>query len=165
MTNFELDLYFLMTYPYVNFELNVLNRLGDNEQKLEISYYFQCKKGITLPKIIEPWPISNLTCIFSWHIHMSHLSSICARVIKIMNGNWWWRKDGMTEWRNRITLYAPAIIWRGHNKKGHNSVKMLDRVTSSCLHVGVMIVNKCAKFQSHMSMDFENIWGITKTLT
>jgi hypothetical protein len=43
------------------------------------------------------------------------------------------------------------------SKKGHNSVKMLDRVTFSCLQVGVMMVNKCAKFQSHMSMDFENI--------
>jgi hypothetical protein len=42
------------------------------------------------------------------------------------------------------------------SKKGHNSVKMLDRVTSSCLQVGVMMVNKRAKFQSHMSMDFEN---------
>jgi hypothetical protein len=49
------------------------------------------------------------------------------------------------------------------SKKGHNSVNMLDRVTSSCLQVGVMMVNKCAKFQSHMSMDFENIWTITKT--
>jgi hypothetical protein len=27
------------------------------------------------------------------------------------------------------------------------------------------MVNKCAKFQSHMSMDFENIWSITKKLT
>jgi Ni,Fe-hydrogenase I cytochrome b subunit len=51
------------------------------------------------------------------------------------------------------------------SKKGHNSVKMLDTVTPSCLQVGVMMVNKCAKFQSHMSMDFENIWGVTKTLT
>jgi hypothetical protein len=41
--------------------------------------------------------------------------------------------------------------------KGHNSVKMLDTVTSSSLKIGVMMVNKCAKFQSHMSMDFENI--------
>jgi hypothetical protein len=41
------------------------------------------------------------------------------------------------------------------SKKGHNSVKMLD--TSSCIQVGVMMVNKCAKFQSHMQMDFENI--------
>jgi hypothetical protein len=50
-------------------------------------------------------------------------------------------------------------------KKRHNSVKMLDTVISSCLQVGVMMVNKCAKFQGHMSMDFENISGITKTLT
>jgi hypothetical protein len=43
------------------------------------------------------------------------------------------------------------------SKKGHNSVKMLDTVTSSCLKVGVVMVNMCAKFQSHMSMDIENI--------
>jgi hypothetical protein len=30
-------------------------------------------------------------------------------------------------------------------EKGHNSVKMLDRVTSSCLHIVDMMVNKCAK--------------------
>jgi hypothetical protein len=30
-----------MTYPYVKFELNVLYRLGDNERRLKISYYFQ----------------------------------------------------------------------------------------------------------------------------
>jgi N-glycosylase/DNA lyase len=48
------------------------------------------------------------------------------------------------------------------SKKGHNSVKMHDRVTSSCLQVWVMTVNRCAKFQSHMSMDFENIRDITK---
>jgi hypothetical protein len=43
------------------------------------------------------------------------------------------------------------------SEKGYNSVKMLDSVISSCLQVGVMMVNKCAKFQSHISMDFENI--------
>jgi hypothetical protein len=26
-----------------------------------------------------------------------------------------------------------------------------------------VMVNMCAKFQSHMSMDIENIWGIAKT--
>jgi hypothetical protein len=45
------------------------------------------------------------------------------------------------------------------SKKEHNSVKMLDRVTSFCLQVGGMMVNinKCSKFQSHMSMDSKNI--------
>ena len=27
-----------------------------------------------------------------------------------------WRKDGRTEWRKGVTLYAPAILWRGHKK-------------------------------------------------
>jgi hypothetical protein len=54
MTKFELDLRIPLTYPYVKFELNVLYHWGDNEWKLKISYYFQSKRAITLPKIIEP---------------------------------------------------------------------------------------------------------------
>jgi hypothetical protein len=34
MTNFELDLYFLMTYLYVKFEFNMCNGYQDNERKL-----------------------------------------------------------------------------------------------------------------------------------
>jgi hypothetical protein len=41
-------------YTNVKFEMNVKYHLGDNEQKLKISYYFQSERGITLPKIIEP---------------------------------------------------------------------------------------------------------------
>jgi hypothetical protein len=54
MTKFELGLGIPKTYPYVKFELNVLYCWGDNKQKLKISYNFQSKRGITLPKIIEP---------------------------------------------------------------------------------------------------------------
>jgi hypothetical protein len=43
MTKFELDLYFLMTYPYVKFELNVLYRWGDNERKLIFHIIFKVK--------------------------------------------------------------------------------------------------------------------------
>ena len=42
---------------------------------------------------------------------------------------------------------------------------MLDRVVCSCLYVGVMLVNKYAKYESNMSRDNENKWGSTKTLT
>jgi hypothetical protein len=66
--------------------------------------------------------------------------------------------------RKYLRWYADLNV-NSKSKKGHNSVKMLHTVTFSCLHVGVIMVNKCAKKQSHMSMDFENIWGITKTLT
>jgi hypothetical protein len=45
------------------------------------------------------------------------------------------------------------------------NVKMLDRVTSSCVQVEGMMVEKFAMFQSHMSMDFENISGAAQTLT
>jgi hypothetical protein len=34
---------------------------------------------------------------------------------------------------------------------------MLDRVYSACVQVGGIIVSKCAKFQSHISIDFNNI--------
>ena len=50
-------------------------------------------------------------------------------------------------------------------KKGHNLVKMLDRVILSLLLVGIMMMNKCAKFERERTMDFENIWGGTQTLT
>jgi hypothetical protein len=40
------------------------------------------------------------------------------------------------------------------SKRGHNFVKIFERVTSSCEQV---MVYKFAKFQGHMSMDFENI--------
>jgi hypothetical protein len=39
----KLDLYFLMTYPYVKFELNVLFRWGDNERKLKFHIIFKVK--------------------------------------------------------------------------------------------------------------------------
>jgi hypothetical protein len=60
-------------------------------------------------------------------------------------------KQDANEIRKYMRWYA------NFSKKGHNSYKMLDRVTSSCLQVRGMIVNKCAKFQSHMSTDFESI--------
>ena len=31
------------------------------------------------------------------------------------------RNDGMTEWRKGVTLYAPAILWRGHKKHKENN--------------------------------------------
>jgi hypothetical protein len=43
------------------------------------------------------------------------------------------------------------------SKKGHNSVKILDRVTTPFLPVKDMMVNKSVQFESHMSIDFEHI--------
>jgi hypothetical protein len=40
MTKFKLELLIPKMYVYVTFELNVYNRLGDNEQKLKISDFF-----------------------------------------------------------------------------------------------------------------------------
>jgi len=57
---------------------------------------------------------------------------------------------------NILRWYANLNV-NSKSEKGHNYVKMFDTVTSSCLQVGVMMVNKCTKFQNHMSMDFENI--------
>ena len=52
--------------------------------------------------------------------------------------------------------------------RGHNSVKMFDRVTQPGKCIICMIVNKHAKYQSNALMVFENIWFKktgTKTLT
>jgi hypothetical protein len=61
-----------------------------------------------------------------------------------------------------LSLYTNFNV-NSKSKKGHKSVKMLDTVTSSCLQFGVMMVNKCAKFKNHTSMDFKNILGGTQT--
>ena len=42
---------------------------------------------------------------------------------------------------------------------------MPDRVILSLLLVGIMIMNKWAKFERDRTMDFDNIWGGTQTLT
>jgi hypothetical protein len=95
-------------------ELNLLYRWGENEQKLKTSYHFQSKRGITLPKTIEPWPNSNLTCIYSWYIHMSSLSWICCTVGEIMNGN---RKFHNYYFQSKRGITLPKIIepWPNSN--------------------------------------------------
>ena len=71
-------------------------------------------------------------------------------------------RDNENKWGSTKTLtFAAYSKW----KRGHNYDKMLDRVVCSCLQVGVMLVNKYAKYESNMSRDKENIWGSTKTLT
>jgi hypothetical protein len=47
---------------------------------------FQTRK-ITLSKIIEPRPNSNLNCLFLRCIYMSNLSWMCTTIGEIMNGN------------------------------------------------------------------------------
>jgi Ni,Fe-hydrogenase I cytochrome b subunit len=68
-----------------------------------------------------------------------------------VNGDWKYLR-----WYANYNIYSKS-------KKWHNSVKILDRVTSSCLQVWVMMVNEFSKFQSHVSIDFENIWGGMQT--
>ena len=46
-----------------------------------------------------------------------------------------------------------CILMLSKSKKGHTLIKMLDRVTISWLVVVIMMVNKCAKFQSNRSME------------
>ena len=41
------------------------------------------------------------------------------------------------------------------SKKGHNSLKKLDRIMYSCLLMEVMMVNKCGKFQSNICYGFD----------
>jgi hypothetical protein len=91
-------------------------------------------------------------------LHMTHRLikiNICAKLFeipfindKVMDRT---RKcDGLTDGqtdRRSLFLYPPFFFEKAGNKKGYNSVKMLDKVTSSRLQVRVMKVNKCAKFQ------------------
>ena len=47
----------------------------DNERKLKIIIIILSLRGITVPKIIQPNPNSNLTWVFSWNIHIQNLNS------------------------------------------------------------------------------------------
>jgi hypothetical protein len=118
MTKFELDLRICLTNPYVKFKLNVYYRLGDNERKLNISFYFQSKRALLCQKSfnhdqIQTWPV------FSYDIFICQIWVKCVQPLLRLwtktddNGMTEWRMDGMTERRNRVTLYAPVILWRG----------------------------------------------------
>lgn len=51
---------------------------------------------------------------------------MCATVVEIVIGKWMmteWEKNGGTEWRNGVTQYAPAILWRGHKNQVVQSCK------------------------------------------
>ena len=50
-------------------------------------------------------------------------------------------------------------------KKGHDSNNLLARYAFSRLYSGVMFANNYAKNKSNMSMDLENIWDGTQSLT
>jgi hypothetical protein len=80
MTNFKLGLLIPMMYLNVKFKFKIYNCWGDNEQKLKLSHFFQSYRGITLSEIIKPRPISNLTSVFLWHIHILNLNWICTTV-------------------------------------------------------------------------------------
>jgi hypothetical protein len=43
------------------------------------------------------------------------------------------RNDGITEWRNRVTLYALAIIWRGH-KNAKQTLDMCNYLISKWIN-------------------------------
>ena len=55
---------------------------GDNERKLKMNGIFLSPRGITLPKIIRPAPISNSTFLFSWQTYVP---------------NFIWKSQSMTE--------------------------------------------------------------------
>ena len=97
------------------FQLKMSICKGDNERKLKINGIFVSPRGITLPKIIRPNPNSNSTCVFSWQTYVPNFIWKSPCITKIMSGHWI-QKDGRTEWRKGVTLYAPAILWRGHKK-------------------------------------------------
>jgi hypothetical protein len=60
------------------FELNVCNPYRDNEQKLKISKFVFCSRGITLSKTSGLKPNSNMTCAFLWQTYTCNLNLIHA---------------------------------------------------------------------------------------
>jgi hypothetical protein len=84
-------------------------------------------------------------------------------------GAWWWTSVQIflatMSMNYKYIRGVTKILTNSKSKKGHNFVKMLDKVTTSCMHVGSLMVNKCAKFQSHMSINYKYIRCITKNFT
>ena len=72
---FKLNLRILVTHLYTEFQIKMSICNGDNERKLKINGIFLSPRGITLPKIIQPDPNSNPTCVFSWHIYIPNFKS------------------------------------------------------------------------------------------
>ena len=130
---------------------------GDNERKLKINGIFLSPRGITLPKIIRPDPNLNSTCVFSWtnlctkfHLKISMYDLDNERKLNRKDGMTEGRNDGMTEWRKGVTLYAPAILWRGHKKHVYVYENMckLCRWTLSPSHYHFQMV-KCGIWKFH----------------
>ena len=76
-----------MTHLYSKFQFKMSICNGDNEQKLKIIGIFLSPRGIALPKIIRLAPLSNSTCVLSWHIYVPNFNSKCQFVMEIMSGN------------------------------------------------------------------------------
>ena len=94
-------------YTKFQFKMSIWN--GDNEWKLKINGIFLSPRGITLPKIIQPDPNLNSTCIFSWQTYVPNFIWKSPCMTKIMSGNWI-RNDGRTEWRkDRMTERGNTI--------------------------------------------------------
>ena len=84
---FELNLRILVKHLYTKFHLKMSICNGDNERKLKINGIFLSPRGITQPKIIQPDPNSNSTCVFSWQTFIPNFNSKCQFVMEIMSGN------------------------------------------------------------------------------
>ena len=60
------------------------------------------------------------------HFNISNGSEVNARKRKC-DGRTEGRNDGMTEGQPGVTLYAPSILWRGHNEaKFHNDTPYIN---------------------------------------
>ena len=80
--------------------------------KLKMWDSLKIPRGITLPKIIQPNPNSNFTCVFSWQTYVPNFIWKYPRMTEIIGGHWI-LNDEMTEGRKGVTLFVPAISWRG----------------------------------------------------
>ena len=116
------------------------------------------KKGHTLVKVLD-------RAIISWSVVVLMNANKCAKFQsnRSMDVENIWSGTNTCTW---ISVYFHAfqcISMLTKSTMVHNLVKMLDRVIISRSVVVLILMNKCAKFQSNRSMDFENIWGDTQT--
>jgi hypothetical protein len=78
----------LLLISYCIFVAKIIRTyISTNVWVLKLSIFFQHSREITLSKIIDPRPNSNLNCLLLSFMYMSNLSWMCTIIGEILNGN------------------------------------------------------------------------------
>ena len=76
----KLDLFYIETKSYTNFQLNITKHVREKCGKLHISYILSSKLSITPSRIDAKWQHSNLLWSILQQSHVQNITSICKSV-------------------------------------------------------------------------------------